>query len=255
MFLGGGADVSVVGADFQQMDFKQVQGADETLIAAAAGVPPVIVGFSEGLSGSSLNQGNYQSAKRQFGDTTIAYLAGDMSASLEAVLRPPAPNARLWWDMRDVPFFRQDAKDEAEIHSMEAATMRTLVDGGFDPASVIAAITNQDMSLIQHTGNLSVQLQPPGTGVDGEQPAERAELDDAVVAVKVNSAAALIRSGFIPEAALSAVGLDPIDHFGLLPVTLQSPKVVEAEAQAAEASINDDADPDSAPETDGDSDV
>jgi phage portal protein BeeE len=166
MFLGGGADVSVVGADFQQMDFKQVQGADETLIAAAAGVPPVIVGFSEGLSGSSLNQGNYQSAKRQFADTTIAYLAGDMSASLEALLRTPAPNARLWWDMRDVPFFRQDAKDEAEIHSMEAATMRTLVDGGFDPASVIAAIANQDMSLVQHTGNLSVQLQPPGTESD-----------------------------------------------------------------------------------------
>jgi phage portal protein BeeE len=177
MFLGGGADVSVVGTDFQQMDFKQVQGADETLIAAAAGVPPVIVGFSEGLSGSSLNQGNYQSAKRQFADTTIAYLAGDLAASLEPLVRSPGNAVRLWWDMRDVPFFRQDAKDEAEIHSMEASTMRTLVDGGFDPTSVISAIANQDMSLVKHTGNLSVQLQPPGTADPDPTPATDGDSD------------------------------------------------------------------------------
>ncbi len=42
------------------------------------------------------------------------------------------------------------------------------------------------------------------------------------LAVRANSAALLIRSGFTPQAALEAVGLDPIDHFGLLPVTLQA---------------------------------
>jgi hypothetical protein len=41
--------------------------------------------------------------------------------------------------------------------------MRTLVDGGFDPDSVIQAVTSNDMSLLVHTGTLSVQLQPPGT--------------------------------------------------------------------------------------------
>lgn len=35
----------------------------------------------------------------------------------------------------------------------------------------------------------------------------------------VNAAGTLIRSGFAPEAALAAVGLDPIQHTGLLPVT------------------------------------
>ena len=39
LFLAGGADVKVVGADLKQVDFKQVQGAGETRIAAAAGVP------------------------------------------------------------------------------------------------------------------------------------------------------------------------------------------------------------------------
>ncbi|WP_199844195.1 phage portal protein [Streptomyces sp. RTd22] len=39
LYLGGGADVTVVGKDFQQLDFSAVQGAGETRIAAAAGVP------------------------------------------------------------------------------------------------------------------------------------------------------------------------------------------------------------------------
>ena len=36
LYLGGGADVKVVGNDFRQMDLKATQGAGETRIAAAA---------------------------------------------------------------------------------------------------------------------------------------------------------------------------------------------------------------------------
>jgi phage portal protein BeeE len=43
------------------------------------------------------------------------------------------------------------------------------------------------------------------------------------IAKLVTAAGALIRSGFDPEAALAAVGLDPIDHLGLLPTTVQKP--------------------------------
>lgn len=41
---------------------------------------------------------------------------------------------------------------------------------------------------------------------------------------QVNMAGTLIRSGFDPGDALQAVGLDPIEHLGLLPVTVQPPK-------------------------------
>ncbi|MET0646983.1 MAG: phage portal protein [Pyrinomonadaceae bacterium] len=44
----------------------------------------------------------------------------------------------------------------------------------------------------------------------------------------VTAAGALIRSGFKPEAALLAVGLDPIEHTGLLPVTLQDEEALAA---------------------------
>ena len=53
-------------------------------------------------------------------------------------------------------------QQQADILSTKAATMRTLIDGGFDPASVIEAIGKGRLELLQHSGNLSVQLQPGG---------------------------------------------------------------------------------------------
>lgn len=48
--------------------------------------------------------------------------------------------------------------------------------------------------------------------------------------VKADATAALIRSGFKPDAAVRAAGLAPIDHLGLLPVTVQRPENVAPDA-------------------------
>lgn len=61
-------------------------------------------------------------------------------------------------------------------------------------------------------------------------------LDADAIAKLVSAAAALIRSGFAPEAALAAVGLDPIEHLGLLPVTVQKPV---DESGAVDAALQD----------------
>jgi hypothetical protein len=57
-------------------------------------------------------------------------------------------------------------QDAASIVSTQAATMRTLIDGGFDPDSVVDAVPRGDLSRLVHSGKLSVQLQPPGVGDD-----------------------------------------------------------------------------------------
>jgi HK97 family phage portal protein len=63
-----------------------------------------------------------------------------------------------------------------------------------------------------------------GTGTVGtEVEAAKAGLSPDDIAKLVTAAGALIRSGFAPEAALAAVGLDPIEHLGLLPTTVQKP--------------------------------
>ena len=164
LYLGAGADIKMVGSNLEQLSFKAVQGAGETRIAAAAGVPASILGISEGLAGSALNAGNYTAARRRFADGTMRPLWRSAAGALQNLVSPPSGGVRLWYDDRDVSFLQEDVLDAAEIRGRDASTMRTLVDGGFDPDSVIQAVTTGDMSLLTHTGTLSVQLQPPGEG-------------------------------------------------------------------------------------------
>lgn len=161
LYVGGGADVKVVGADLRQLDFKAVQGAGETRLASAAGVPAVIVGFSEGLAGSSLNAGNYASSRRRFADATLRPLWRNAAGSLATLVPPPA-GAELWYDDRDIAFLREDNEQIAQIQSQQAVTIRQYVDAGYEPASVVSAVQANDLSLLKHTGLFSVQLQKPG---------------------------------------------------------------------------------------------
>lgn len=182
LYLGGGADVTVTGTDFQQMDFSSVQGAGETRIAAAAGVPPVIVGLSEGLKAATYS--NYGQARRRFADGTIHPLWQNAAGSFGHLIQPPprpggTGNAsgavRLWYDARDVPFLREDARDAAEIQGVQSRTIRTLLDAGFEADSVQAAVLASDWSLLIHTGLFSVQLQPPGRADPAALPASTKE--------------------------------------------------------------------------------
>lgn len=177
LFLGGGADAKVVGADLKQLDFKATQGAGETRIAAASGMHPVILGLSEGMAGSSLNAGNFQAAKRITAQKTLRPLWRSASAALASVLTVPA-NARLWYDARDIEFLHDDAMDVAKIQATEGQTIRTLADGGFEPNSVTAAVLAQDWSLLEHTGLPSVQVQPADASAGDEDEQEDDEPDD-----------------------------------------------------------------------------
>jgi HK97 family phage portal protein len=161
LYLGGGADVKVVGANFDQLNLKAVQGAGETRIAAAAGVPASYLGISEGLAGSSLNSGNYVAARRRFADGTIRPLWRAAAGALETLLDLPDPSVRLWYDDRDVAFLQEDVKDLADIKSREALTIESLIRAGFQPDSVVQAVTSGNYTVLEHTGLYSVQLQPP----------------------------------------------------------------------------------------------
>ncbi|MFI6337832.1 phage portal protein [Streptomyces sp. NPDC050535] len=163
LYLGGGADVTVVGKDLHQLDFKATQGAGETRLAAAAGVPSVIVGFSEGLAGSSLNAGNYASSRRRLADGTMRPLWREAAGSLAPLIDVPA-GAELFYDTRDIAWLREDRQAAAEIQGLESRTIRALVDAGYEPASVVAAVEAEDFTLLKHSGLYSVQLQKPGSG-------------------------------------------------------------------------------------------
>ena len=162
LFLGIGADIKTTGQTFEQLSLKATQGAGETRIAACSGVPPVIVGLSEGLGSATYS--NYSQARRRLVDGTMRPLWGAFAGAFRYVVRVPG-GSRLWYDDRDIPFLREDVRDQAEIFAADAASARQLVDGGWKADAVIETVAAKDLSRLrgQHTDLFSVQLQPPGT--------------------------------------------------------------------------------------------
>jgi phage portal protein BeeE len=177
LHLGGGTKANVVGSSFQQIEFKATQGAGETRIAMAAGVPPVVLGASEGLQGSSLNEGNFEAAMRRFSDITMAWLWQNAANALDTLIAVPN-DAELWVDTRYVPALQADRTDAAEIQGKEATTIATLRREGFVAESIIAAVTSNDWTLLKHDGTPSVQTRP----ADGATPVNGTGKPDAVPA-------------------------------------------------------------------------
>jgi len=169
LYLGGGADATVVGTNFQQLDFAATTGKGENRIAVASGIHATLLGLSEGLQGSSLNAGNYGSARRSVADTVFRPMWRDLCGSYETIVPPPSA-AELWVDLDGVAFLREDQKDAAEIMSTKATTIANLVREGFTPESVVMAVTEENPSLLEHTGKVSVQLVDPNAEPAAKEP-------------------------------------------------------------------------------------
>lgn len=159
LYTGGGADVRVIGADMKQLDFAITQGHGETRVAAAGGVPPIIVGLSEGLQAATYS--NYGQAKRAYGDLFLRSQWRSLCGALAPLVDVPSDSV-LWYDAKDVAFLREDATDIATRQTSEMATITSGISAGFEPDSVVTALMADDWSLLKHSGLVSVQLQAPG---------------------------------------------------------------------------------------------
>jgi phage portal protein BeeE len=178
LFKTPATTVDAIGANLQEMEFSVQQGHAETRVAMASGIHPVILGASEGLQGSSLNQGNFMAARRLVADMTLRPWWGNFASSLEVVLPPPG-GSRLWYDDRHIPFLAEDVKDAANVLQLNAQTMKALSDGGWEADSVVEAVTSGDLSRLKgkHTGLFSVQLNPPDSDepdMNGQPPKDEA---------------------------------------------------------------------------------
>jgi phage portal protein BeeE len=166
LYLGGGVDVKTVGSNFADLAMNAVQSAGETRIAAAAGIPPGLLGLSEALKGSTLNSGNYSATRRRFSDATMRPLWRAAAGALSTIVPVPS-GSRLWYEDSDVAFLQEDVTDAADIQAQNAKTILTLIQAGYEPDAVIAAVSIGDFSSLdgQHTGLVSVQLQKAGPAV------------------------------------------------------------------------------------------
>jgi hypothetical protein len=106
----------------RQLDFKNTQGAGETRIAAAAGVPPGHRRALRGPAGGDLLElrPGPPALRRRHDPPALAQLRrvdGDDH-------QRPRRRAELWYDDRDIPFLQEDVKDAAEVQAQEARRSR-----------------------------------------------------------------------------------------------------------------------------------
>lgn len=159
LILDEGADVTVLGNNFEQMAFTAVQSAGENRIAVAAGVPPIVASLKEGLAASTL--ANYDNAMRSFADLTMRPLWRSACTALAKLVEVPS-DSRLWFNTSGIAALRQGEKDLADTLQVQAATASTLITAGYEPESVVTALSAGDITLLKHSGMVSVQLQEPG---------------------------------------------------------------------------------------------
>jgi Phage portal protein len=168
LILDQGADMTVVGQNMVGSAFDDLQAAGETRILMAAGVPPVVAGARQGLQASEV--GEYAVGLRALADMTIRPNWRGACAALEKLVQVP-PGAQLWIDTTDVSALQQGEQDKAATSQQQAATIAQLIMQGFDPDSVVAAVVAGDMTLLEHTGAMSVQVQPMSANQMGQPPA------------------------------------------------------------------------------------
>jgi phage portal protein BeeE len=160
LLLDEGADPMVVGSSFEQMSYTATQAAGENRIAVAAGVPAIVAGLKEGLDSATYS--NYELAMRRFADLTMRPNWRSACGALAKLVVVPA-GARLWFDATGIAALRQGEKEAADTMAVLATAASSLINAGYDPESVKASLAASDVTLLKHTGLVSVQLQAPGS--------------------------------------------------------------------------------------------
>jgi phage portal protein BeeE len=162
LYLGEGADATVVGSNFTEMALRAVQDGGETRISVLSRVPAALLGISEGLRGSALNESSFAMARRVFADTWLTDSLQNLCGSLAPLVNVPV-GSELWFDTTDIPLLREDGKDQAAIELQKQQMIVAYTNAGFTAKSAVTAVDTQDVSQLVHTDLLSVQLQPPGS--------------------------------------------------------------------------------------------
>lgn len=159
MVLDEGADLTVVGNNFEQMNFGAIQKASEARIAMAASVPPIVAGLQAGLDAATYS--NYGQAVKSFGDLWARAHWRSVCAALQPLVQVPA-GAQLWYDTSDIAALQEGESQRAEANRVRATAMGELIRAGYSPDSVTNAVIADDYSLLQHSGAIPTALYPDG---------------------------------------------------------------------------------------------
>jgi len=168
LIMDEGSDATVVGSTLANLDFANVQGLGALRIGFAAGLPSELLPVVEG---TKLPETVYAAAIQRFADMTCRPLWQSACGVLEKLVDVPA-GAELWYDPSGIAALQPGEQASAATSQAQVAAINTLIMAGFSADSAVAAVVAGDMSLLRHTGLVSVQMQSVnGASAPAEEPA------------------------------------------------------------------------------------
>jgi HK97 family phage portal protein len=202
-----------------EMAFDEIRRKPEERVCAALGLNPLVLQLGSGLERATYS--NLEQATRSAWTDGMIPLMRQMSEALTIALLPDyeetQPGDYLEFDVANVPSLQADLNEDAE--RAERLYKSGIVD--LATAKRVAGVTpSDDDEGYYHPTAVPVQKDAQELLVPDAAPVSTARTADETAKL-VGAAGALIRAGFEPEAALQAVGLNSIQHLGLLPVTVR----------------------------------
>ena len=144
LVLDQGADLTVVGNTFAQMDFTNVMSVGAERILAAAAIPPILIGL-ESIKGAGRS---YQEVVQQFANMWARPQWRSVCAALEDLVEPPA-GARLWFDVGDIAALQDTELNRGQAALVRGQALLTCRQAGATLDSAVAFIESGDITQIQ----------------------------------------------------------------------------------------------------------
>jgi hypothetical protein len=115
---------------------------------------------------------NYAQARRAFADQTMRPLWRNAAGSLARIITVP-PASELWYDDRDIPALRRTRRTPRTF-SDPGGHDRELINAGYEPDSVVKAVTPVIDNLLTHRPGVGAASragrsgQPPSVNGNGQ---------------------------------------------------------------------------------------
>lgn len=221
--------------DFSAQEQQYVEAAKLSLttVASAFHVNPTMLGHNEGA-----NYSNVREFRKMLYGETLGPILSQIEGRINTFLVPRMglEPERFYVEFNIAEKLQGNFEEQAAVISSsvgrpwmtadEARARFNMPALGGDAASLVTPLnvliggqSSPRDGVTEGRGGGSL----PDLPAEPEQQTVGGFTPDDIVKL-VGAAATLIRSGFDPESSLLAVGLDPIEHLGLLPITVQKPQ-------------------------------
>lgn len=203
--LEDGMELKKLGFSSKEDEYVDAAKLSLTTVAAVYYVNPVMVGMLD-----NANYSNVKEFSRMLYSDTLGPTLRMIEDRINTFLVPlVAPGQMVEFNVKE----KMKGSFEEEAASLQSATGRPYM---------TADEARATQNLVALGGDAAKLITPLNLAVPVEESGEK-KFTPTELKLLIDAAAGLIRSGFDPAGSLVVVGLDPVKHLGLLPVTVQKP--------------------------------